>query len=646
MRWRIVSLASPFAGIFIAGLLSSSCLQKTECVASCDPFFDDVQQLDNQATLRKATMALASRLPAPYEVDTVTRYGQAGLESMLDKIMTEDAFYARVTEMYNDLFLTDGYLGNGTNLLEKEQFGNATYFEKFDNSSPTYLANRVGANEGIAREPLNIITHVIRNDRAFTEILTADYTLVNAYSAQSYGLLDVSFPGDPANRENVQEAKVPGRPNAGLLTTISWLNRFPTSATNRNRHRSRYVYLYFLDIDVLQFGQRPLSTDDISSNSPTMNDPNCTACHQYVDPVASTFANWNDRGAFERRDWYKDMFQAGLKGSTFNNKGDGVQWLGKQIAADPGFVRATVKTVFKGLTGITPLTRPADGTEATPAGKAQLAALEAQLAVLAEAGDRFKANGYNFKTIVKSIVLSPYFRATNASATISDQRAMELDGMAMAHMLTPEQLNRKIVATMGLGHYWGQQNQYDKTYFLTSGDDYLIYYGGIDSYSTTTRITDPNGIMVNIARRMGNDMSCKAVAVDFAARRADRALFANVETSSVPRDAQGKDIAANAYAIRQNIQYLHDRFLQEKLAIDDAEISRTYQLFADTVSEGVAGIADGSISAQLPGECQATQDPWTGDKLARPVTDDPNYTIRGWMAVTAYLLGDYKFLFE
>jgi hypothetical protein len=47
-------------------------------------------------------------------------------------------------------------------------------------------------------------------------------------------------------------------------------------------------------------------------------------------------------------------------------------------------------------------------------------------------------------------------------------------------------------------------------------------------------------------------------------------------------------------------------------------------------------------------ECQGRWDPTTGVDLEQAVqiTNDTNFTIRSWMAVTAYLLSDWKFLYE
>lgn len=101
-------------------------------------------------------------------------------------------------------------------------------------------------------------------------------------------------------------------------------------------------------------------------------------------------------------------------------------------------------------------------------------------------------------------------------------------------------------------------------------------------------------------------------------------------------------------AIKANIQYLHFHVLGEKLELDDPQIDRTYALFIDIWKDGKAGLAAETYDGNLPGNCRATNDWWTGNPLPeeRQISADPDYTIRAWMGVMTYLLSDYRFLHE
>ena len=62
--------------------------------------------------LRRVTGSLAGRLPTQLERAAVAEKGLSGLPPLLDKLMKEDAFYDRLREGFNDIFLTLGVDGN------------------------------------------------------------------------------------------------------------------------------------------------------------------------------------------------------------------------------------------------------------------------------------------------------------------------------------------------------------------------------------------------------------------------------------------------------------------------------------------------------------------------------------------------------
>jgi len=152
---------------------------------------DAITGLPLEATLRKASLQLVSRLPTASEAALVTSGGESGLRTVLDNMMTEDAFFDRLTEIFNDQILTDRYLSaNGSrrealNLMlpfpERFWFGDPREAER----TPEWRRNMILSNDSVAREPLQLINHVVKNDLPMTEILTADYFMVNPYSART-----------------------------------------------------------------------------------------------------------------------------------------------------------------------------------------------------------------------------------------------------------------------------------------------------------------------------------------------------------------------------------------------------------------------------------------------------------------------------
>jgi hypothetical protein len=82
--------------------------------------------------------------------------------------------------------------------------------------------------------------------------------------------------------------------------------------------------------------------------------------------------------------------------------------------------------------------------------------------------------------------------------------------------------------------------------------------------------------------------------------------------------------------------------------VDDPELEATYELFFETWREGTMGIASKTLSARLPSPCQVRRDPVSGADLpeAQRLEQDPEYTVRAWMAVITYLMSDFQFLYE
>jgi Protein of unknown function (DUF1588) len=616
--------------------------------------FEDVVLLDAPGTLRKASLNLLGLLPPQEQLQALQSGGEDALSTALDELFVQDAFYVRLKELYNDELLTDrytGYNGYAINLLNETNFPNAVD-DTYDLVSEE---DRAKTNRAVAREPLELVAHVVRNDRPFTEILTAPYTVMNPFSAKMYNA-DAPFT-DPSNENEWREARIRyfdqdgtlyDYPTAGVLTSPMFLNRFETTPTNRNRHRARVVFDLFLATDILAIGDRPL--DPIASArfaNPTREDPSCNACHKIIDPVAGAFQKFDDYDQ-ERyrpeREWHTEMFPPGYGSDemTLDDYPFALNWLGERIARDPRFVRAVVQQIFTALTGQKPLPYPADPEADGFA--ARLQAWEAQDQFFRTTGETFVGadSSYNLKRVFKAVILSPYFRATNARGPLSTARALELSAVGTGLLESPEVLARKVSAVVGIP--WSRG--YDKNEWLLF--DYRVLYGGIDSDTVVDRLRTPNGVMASVQWRMANEVSCAVTAWDFSRPTNERNLFPFVSPADVPEDEQGALNAAAEPLIRQNLQYLHQRILGETLAMDSPELDRTYQLFLDTWSEGRAAVKAKTEGESLTYACRARVNPYTGAELAEgeKLEKDTSYAVRAWSAVITYLLSDYQFLYE
>ncbi|MFO0763052.1 MAG: DUF1549 domain-containing protein [Byssovorax sp.] len=610
------------------------------CVEGPNTTLNGVTLLDPKATLRKAALDLVGRLPTAEENDAVAKGGEKALDQALDALLKEPALAARLRELWNDVLLTDKFLaynGAGLGFMSDEDYPAAVPYKDGDN------ADHAAVNRAIAQEPLNFITYVVSHDKPFGDIVAGKYAVVNPFLAKAYGL-KVSFkdPTDPAELVEAQVVNGDGTsiPHAGVLSTPAFLNRWPTSPTNRNRGRARRVYRFFLATDVLKIAERPVDATKVTAtDNPTLHSPYCTVCHTVLDPVAGGFRGYDDYN-YEHFDpqakWHDDMSLPGFGGEDMDpgSYGKGLQWLGDRVAADPRFSISAVVTVMKGLTGHDPLPYPGDSA-AIDFGD-RLAAWEAQDAFIRKVAADFDAGGQNLKVVIKAVIESVYYRAVSAPA---GQKAARLAGVGTGKLLGPEALNRKIAAVTGTR--WRKPWEYEKQHDWLL-EDYPILYGGIDSDAVTARLDTPNGIIAGIGARMANELACTITAYDFTKAQADRALFPFVERVEVPESA-GHVVDGSVTDIKKNLVYLHERILGETLDASDPEIERSYQLFLDTWHElSAAGDTD------LTWSCSGRWDPATGEDLPDgvQVKDDKDFTVRSWMAVMSYLLSDYRFLYE
>ena len=268
------------------------------------PFFHSVKMLDDRQLVRRITLSLAGRLPSDSELDTIARQGLKALPTIMDTVLKEEAFYNRLREGFNDIFLTVGYDDVPENALSYEHFSTTRgWTQKFDLSHIKDEKDRRQAGYKLANdyrkamlgEPMKLIEHIVRNDKPFTEIVTADYIMVTPFTSRGYGIYEelkpkFKDPEDPfeyipvklkalvgRNRVEDQESATGFYPHAGLLGNFQYLKRYPTTETNRNRQRARVYYQHFLGIDVLELAARVSDAAAASAKYqiPTMQASEC-----------------------------------------------------------------------------------------------------------------------------------------------------------------------------------------------------------------------------------------------------------------------------------------------------------------------------------------------------------------------------------
>lgn len=627
----------------------------TEANSKLPPFFDGVVMLDDRRLLRRATLSLAGRLPTEAEFAAIAKDGRDALPAILDAVMKEDAFYDRLREGYNDIFLTLGVDGNAdATVLAYEHFEKTRlWYQKHDLSHIADKDERQRAEWKIAGEyrqallgePMKLVEYIVRHDRPFTEIVTADYIMVTPYSARGYGVFEelkdqFKNPDDPfeyvpvklkalvgRNKSENQDSETGFYPHAGLLSTFQYLTRYPTTETNRNRLRARMYYQHFLGVDVLELAARvsDAAAATVKYKVPTMEASECVVCHRTLDPVAGAFQDyWRfaDQGVYGRRKegWFTDMFATGFEGEDLpaDDRWRSLQWLGERTAKDPRFAVAMTEHVYYILTGRKVLLPPKDFDDPLyPARQRAYAEQRRQTEAIAT---RFVASGFNLKEAFKCWIMTDFYRADGLATSIAEPcRRAELDDIGLMRLLSPEQIERKVGAVFG--EKWGRLHEQLAT-----------LYGGIDSKEVTDRATDPSGAMGSIQRTLSNDVACKHVNRDFNKPAHQRLLFPHIEPDVLPKASTEADLA-----IRKTAVHLHERILGRHDSADSADIERTVQLFTAIVQEASE---QKGLEKRETYHCRSNRDnPGSS-------SDDPHYTIRAWRAVVTYLLRRPEFLYE
>ena len=629
------------------------------------PYLKDIHPISAYRQLRRATLLLAGRLPTAEEIETVDAEGMT--DSLYNTIMEEDAFYTFLERGWSDILHTKGveFPRNG---LDPSTFPLRAWWTKLPDDTPEelaiFLASRDGTSIGLRNGPIKLISYIVKENRPFTEVLTADYEMVNYFSARAYlgtkpaGDLDLATADfsaadalpfkDRTDRNEYLPAKFRGGgksgvPNeeayyhAGLLSSSMLWARYSTTPTNQNRARARVFFKIFLDTNLLELAPRAGDANLIVNyTNPTKDFNQCNVCHSPMDPVAALLQNFTDRGY--RRPYsgtWNPSYTPGLGGELIpaDRINDPERWLGERAIADSRFSPAMVANGYFLLTGREHLTAPTDlsalyFTE-------QQRAFEEQRKEILRIAKAFEEDNYNFKVIIREWLKSPLIISDTTSEDLSAKRSVELSEVGLVNLLTPEELSVKMNAIFST--YWKNGTKFVLSDFSArfDGRDYAEFYylyDGIDSRELTAHLKHPNGVNGAVMKLLAEEVACQNTALDFSRPMQDRVLFPDLDR-----------LEKDETPIRKNLVYLFERLLGERYQNDDPEIDRAYLLWSSIQKDGELNIDNPDYSKDLMISCN---NPDERAVINAEISDDSTYTIRAWQAVLVYLVSDYAFFFE
>ncbi|MDA7596104.1 hypothetical protein N8723_05000, partial [Luminiphilus sp.] len=288
----------------------------TESVQSDDAFWEGTAAEPRDITLRRAVLLLAGRIPSAASLSNASE-SETGLREEITAAMNGSGFRDFVVRGANDRLLVDGLL-NGLDfsidsrgrypalaelMMTLPEERPEEYEDYHDKPFLTRWDTEMAFRWAVTREPLELIAYVVMNDLSYQQVVTADHTMVNAFSDVAYrsdtgfshdfsdasgfydrseysdfkpGYNDGHIPHDRQFRTR-EEGYATGFsgyqewPHAGVLSTQAWLARYPSTDTNRNRARARWTYYHFLGVDIEK--SAPRTTDPAAladTNNPTM----------------------------------------------------------------------------------------------------------------------------------------------------------------------------------------------------------------------------------------------------------------------------------------------------------------------------------------------------------------------------------------
>jgi len=541
-------------------------------------FLSEVTLEPREATLRRAALLLQGRSPTDAERKAVV--SDATLRTALRNMMQGAAFREFVVTGVNDRLLIEGS-DNPIDINHNNWF--KIYNQKVEytlsgqEEKERALWHEMG--EASRRASGELVAFVMEQDKPYSEILTANYMMMNPFANEwlegtavfsSSDGNDVYKPSrikgyyyntefrktvDRVNSNSSYEligAPVESYPHSGLLTDFGFLSRYPTTATNRNRARARWVFYHLLGIDIEKSSQRPTDEASLSDrNNPTMNNPNCTVCHALLDPVAGAFQNWDEfnhfrnggsdaldrfykrpedgtRTPYQYGDlWYRDMRSPGLFDKKIEERDATLRDLAALIINDPAFLIATVKFWWPSVFGKPLLDKPA--VESDQGYVSKYAAYQAQQ----DSIDKFAAvlaERMSAKDLLVEMLMSAWFSGESITSYAFNEAQYEAQ-FGSKQLLTPEQLGRKTRALTGVS--W-RSNMRPSGEIYSAYETFSVLLGGIDSEAVTSRATELTPTMTSILMTHATESACPAVVRQFAKPIEERTLFSFVEESTLP----------------------------------------------------------------------------------------------------------------
>jgi hypothetical protein len=515
------------------------------------------------ALLMRASMDSRGQRPSVAELDQMEADPNS-YTSFVDQYLHSAEFLLRVKDAYDDALL-----------VRREDFSD----EARDKTDAIY------------GEALELIAYIVANDRPFTEIGTADYTVANQLFQSDPGRMP--YPMEPVTGAAWQPTHyTDGRPHAGVLSTSAFYQVWDTNNTNKNRRRANRASILF---HCYNFLDTPVDvTRNVDNNDPNAvlnavtTRPDCKACHDRLDPLASFLFPLDNAQALEGNGGATDFFRGNPeRWRTANRRppavygvgGTDIRDMGRLLTAHPKFAECQTKRAFKMLFLRDPKSN-------------------AELAAASDITTRWRTeDGYNFRALVRRWMLSDVYK-----------NHPETNDAEWVRRVNPERLELALEDMTGFVWTRDADNDQDDNNpesdpprvepvsLLTNEEDgFKIILGGINGVSVSGRSYGLNASVALVQRKLAALAAASVVTNDLALPDGSRKVLNGVTGAENP--------ATDEAALRAAIARLIRRFYGDNVAPTSPQVDNWLSLYQSLY-------ADRSQATQVMGT--AGQRAWRG----------------------------------
>lgn len=502
---------------------------------------EEVSGPDPVAQLFRLSLDLRGIRPSLADIETIEADPEQ-YAHFVDVYLQDERFPERIRSLYSEVFLSrqDAYTVSAADhgLSSEDEFA---------------FARSVGD------ETLRILSTIAEEDLPYTELVTGDWTMANEILGSVW---PTDYPEGETGWKKVHYTDA--RPTAGVLSTNSLWWRYMSTTSNANRGKANAISKILLCNDYLaktvEFDRTVNLLDEDALNNALRTNPGCVACHHSLDPLAaflwgSYYYDYDspmDLRSYhpERENLWEDY--AGVAPGFYGEPGHTLRDLGEMIAADSRYIECAAERVYSLMTQ----------RDVTVDDAARLSGYR----------EAFIANDLTLRSLFRSVVMDPDYRATEISDGPSATRKMVSSDMLGAQL---EDLTGFVFTNDGIP-------------MLDTDDGGLrTLAGGIDGQNVTKPAREPMTTLVLVQERLAQ--AAASYAVEHDRDHPDEArLFTEISFHETPKNGEPQ--------MRAQIQKLHLRLFGRRVAADGVEVNANLELWEElydvslTVEDAWAGV--------------------------------------------------------